>query len=89
MIIETKKFFKGGNEVREITQIISHKLEDVGVFGYTFNEVNLKKGEILFERDFQNKINLIRKCEKEVFGEQEGKVKLVPYRSDNEWYIQK
>jgi len=83
MIVETKKILKNGKNLRKITKIVSQSGE-VQSFGYAFNKVSLKDGELIPEREFQNKIRIIRKCEKKVFTD--GKVNLVPYRSDNEWY---
>jgi len=80
MIIEYKIT---GNRMRKVTKIISQDGRNVNSFGYAFSDVNMKQYEILSEKEFNNKIKRIRKCEKISFGEIKGKVTVVRYRSDN------
>ena len=80
MIIEYKIT---GNRMRKVTKITSQDGINVNSFGYTFSDVNMKQGEILSEKEFNNKISRIRKCEKTSLGESKGKVTVIKYRSDN------
>lgn len=55
MIIETKKRMRNKENVREIIKITSHDGEDVTAHGYFFNDVVMKKGEIISEKEFQKR----------------------------------
>ena len=60
----------------EITNIISEDGMNVYSFGYSFNDLVMKKGEIISEKEFRTKIQIIRESEKKALGEIKGKVEV-------------
>ncbi len=80
MIIEYSKIDSERIKVMRITNILGINIDS---FGYAFSSVNLAIGEIISQKEFNNKINIIRKCEKIVFKGEKGEIKVIKYRSDN------